>query len=725
MFYKKGYLSDKTFNTVVIILIVFSLLSGLYIFQFDTITGKATADCIDNDNDGYLHEDCAPEDLDCSAEFPLISYTSDEDSVTAYEDYIVYKSGGNIYLYNILTNVETPISSTIINANPRIHGNYVVWQSLISEGEVAYWQIILYEIGGSETQITSGLNHKVNPDIASNTIVWSEYDDINVDWDIKGYIINQDTLYTFTDTANNDSFPRIENKYIAYVTRTNQGAGIKEDDKKEVESLFPLDLTRVKYKIDNIALYSIDDKQTRAITNTLSKDTTPEINNGIVVWQSYSTETSWDIYSYDISTSQTKAISNEKNSQKNPSKFGDKIIWMDKRTGDFNIFMYDIGTEKTSQITSDPSEQYSPVITGTDIFWVDDRNGDFDIYTKTIDGGDCGDFLGGDCDDNDATIYPGANETCGDLIDNNCDGEIDENCNITGFGITGDVNDTNVTAPLAGDSCLIPGTDSNYWSDEGGLLTNAALDGEIVYPIVFTDGTCPDGALIPFYIYDTDIDTAINEYYTFSPVDTIYATVISEEGADGIMYQYAFVEYLATWPEFDGVYYYFVADYCGEAVTSDTMLICQSGDCVGESIVVTDIADYTIPLSTAEECLGDDFGLPEENFTYDEFDEFYDDEIYDDFVDCYSLWDCSGVGWSECFEGYKSRDLYQCIYPDPDYYPDCWADEYLPDEFVECFEEEIYEGGGAYDEDVPVFTTINLILVILFISGYYIRKKLK
>jgi len=35
---------------------------------------------------------------------------------------------------------------------------------------------------------------------------------------------------------------------------------------------------------------------------------------------------------------------------------------------------------------------------------------------------------GGDCDDNDITTYPGAEEVCGDGIDNNCDGQIDEDC---------------------------------------------------------------------------------------------------------------------------------------------------------------------------------------------------------------------------------------------------------------------------------------------------------
>ncbi len=39
-----------------------------------------------------------------------------------------------------------------------------------------------------------------------------------------------------------------------------------------------------------------------------------------------------------------------------------------------------------------------------------------------------------DCNDNDASIFPGAPEVCGDNIDNNCNGDVDENCICASYG---------------------------------------------------------------------------------------------------------------------------------------------------------------------------------------------------------------------------------------------------------------------------------------------------
>lgn len=49
---------------------------------------------------------------------------------------------------------------------------------------------------------------------------------------------------------------------------------------------------------------------------------------------------------------------------------------------------------------------------------LDDQDGD-GFYPDN----DCGITPMGDCDDNDASVYPGAEEVCGDGIDQDCDGE--------------------------------------------------------------------------------------------------------------------------------------------------------------------------------------------------------------------------------------------------------------------------------------------------------------
>ncbi len=93
----------------------------------------------------------------------------------------------------------------------------------------------------------------------------------------------------------------------------------------------------------------------------------------------------------------------------------------------------------------------------TFVFWIDDPAVDGDPVQFSITGvapvdatassddadGDCYSPLMGDCNDNDASVNPGATELCGDKIDNNCNGQIDcadtacatsSSCLVTGTG---------------------------------------------------------------------------------------------------------------------------------------------------------------------------------------------------------------------------------------------------------------------------------------------------
>lgn len=55
---------------------------------------------------------------------------------------------------------------------------------------------------------------------------------------------------------------------------------------------------------------------------------------------------------------------------------------------------------------------------------------DFDTYNANYNSACTMNPAGWDCNDNEALINPGATEICDDLIDNNCNGEIDEGCNV-------------------------------------------------------------------------------------------------------------------------------------------------------------------------------------------------------------------------------------------------------------------------------------------------------
>lgn len=123
--------------------------------------------------------------------------------------------------------------------------------------------------------------------------------------------------------------------------------------------------------------------------------------------------------------------------------------------------------------------------------------------------------VGGDCNDFDATANPGAIENCTDLVDNNCNGQIDEALDADGDGISecaGDCDDTNPAIfPGATEVCNNADDNCDGQLDEFVLLTfYADLDGDGFGNINDVQFACtaPAG-----YVADnTDCDDAMITY---------------------------------------------------------------------------------------------------------------------------------------------------------------------------------------------------------------------
>jgi hypothetical protein len=96
---------------------------------------------------------------------------------------------------------------------------------------------------------------------------------------------------------------------------------------------------------------------------------------------------------------------------------GDVTLTIDKSEFDCS----DVGISQVTLTATDDNGNISQCIVNVTIQGLDSDGDGFSICEN-------------DCNENDNTIYPGAPEVCGDNIDNNCNGEVDEECICPSYG---------------------------------------------------------------------------------------------------------------------------------------------------------------------------------------------------------------------------------------------------------------------------------------------------
>ena len=275
----------------------------------------------------------------------------------------------NIYVYDVLTRQKTQITNEAVSQGfPKIYGNRIIWEDARNGNKDIYMCDLSLNgntggclVGDVKTQVTSGSRFQSSLDIHENKIVWL---------DVAG------------------GFPVLSDIYMCDLSLNGNTGGCLVGDVKT------------------------------QITRDPTGQSKPLIYGNTVVGMDYKNG-KWDIYIYNISTGQEFQITDDSISLYStaPAIYGNKIVWEEGRnTANSDIYMCDlslngntggclIGDLKT-QITSDPTGQYTPEIYGNKIVWMDRRNGNYDIYMATLSEGctpncvdkECGsDGCGGSC----------------------------------------------------------------------------------------------------------------------------------------------------------------------------------------------------------------------------------------------------------------------------------------------------------------------------------------
>lgn len=194
---------------------------------------------------------------------------------------VVWKEGGDIYVYDLDTAIKTQITSDPSSQQnkPKISGNRIVWEDRRSGNN----DIFLYDLDNpGEVQIASSGLFENNPDIFGDKIVY----------DKSGNIFMYDIPSGSTIRVNNPSCPVV-----------CTAAGAKISDNRIVwtdrRGLVPDDPFSNNAPTTDIWLYDIALGVEKLVTPNLDWQQSPAISATKIVWQDLRTDT-WQVFYTDI-----------------------------------------------------------------------------------------------------------------------------------------------------------------------------------------------------------------------------------------------------------------------------------------------------------------------------------------------------------------------------------------------------------------------------------------
>jgi beta propeller repeat protein len=269
-----------------------------------------------------------------------------------------------IFLYDINTHTTTQLTNnTTMDFASQIDGEQIVW---IQEDDHDFDTLVVYDIlTGTLTQITR--RAPIGEfQIDNGKVVWAAGPEIYSE--IYLYDISSSTTTQLTDNTTNDWFPQINGSQIVWLS----------GDPGETIYLAP----EVSYQ--KILLYDIYSQTTTQLTDDITFDYGPQIDNGRVIWWGGNARSA-EIFLFDINTGTTTQITNNTTADDSRQIDGEQIVWWGGTDFSRGIFLYDITTGTTVQLTSDTMDYpkaYLRLQDGQVIWMRNDGNGN-EIFLMT------------------------------------------------------------------------------------------------------------------------------------------------------------------------------------------------------------------------------------------------------------------------------------------------------------------------------------------------------